>query len=213
MVYIRIQKILAMLNRSLLLVAAFCLLFSVACKKSNHSGNSTPSPLAGSWTFDGETSNINITSSISIGPIKAQVINLIDFRTINNVGSLTFTSDSLDAVGVGYSIDTSYTTIESVGGISDTTVSSLVTTANATDTASSYQLIGQDSIYFPNGSPFAFNIDSIQPPIQIKGAHFTISGSTLTFTSTINQSGNETINGITAPTTGTITSVITLSKQ
>ena len=77
----------------------------------------------------------------------------------------------------------------------------------------SYELIGQDSVYFPNGSPFKLNVDSVQPPIQINGAHFTITGSTLTFTSTINQSGNETINGITAPTTGMITSVITLSKQ
>jgi hypothetical protein len=202
-----------MLNRSLLLAVATCLLFSVACKKSNHSGNSVPSPLVGNWNFDGETSNIDITSSISIGPISAQVINLIDFRTLNNVGSLTFTSDSLEAVGVGYTIDTTYMTIESAGGLSDTTISTLATTAKPTDTASNYQLIGQDSIYFPNGSPFALNIDSIQPPIQIHGAHFTISGSTLTITSTINQSGNETINGITAPTTGTIQSVITLSKQ
>jgi hypothetical protein len=202
-----------MLNRFFLLAIAFCLLFSVACKKSNHSGNSGSNPLVGSWTFVGETTNANITSSISIGPITAQVINLIDFRTINNAGSLIFTSDSLDAVGVGYSIDTSYVTIESAGGVSDTSVSPLTATVKPTDTASSYQLIGQDSIYFPNGSPFAMNIDSIQPPIQINGGHFTISGTTLTITSTINQSGNETINGITAPTTGTISSVITLSKQ
>jgi hypothetical protein len=202
-----------MLNRSLVLVLSFCLLFSVACKKSNHSSNSGSNPLVGSWTFVGETTNADITSSISIGPITAQVINLIDFRTINNSGSLTFTSDSLDAVGVGYSIDTSYVTIESAGGVSDTSVSPLTATVKATDTASSYQLIGQDSIYFPNGSPFAMNIDSIQPPIKINGGHFTISGATLIITSTISQSGNETINGITAPTTGTISSVITLSKQ
>jgi hypothetical protein len=161
----------------------------------------------------GETTNADITSTISIGPITGTVINLIDFRTINNAGNLTFTSDSLNAVEVGYSIDTTYTTIESAGGVSDTSVSSLTATAQPTDTASTYQLIGQDSIYFPNGSPFALNIDSIQPPIQIKGAHFTISGTTLTITSTINQSGNESINGITAPTTGTIKSVITLSQQ
>ena len=146
------------------------------------------------------------------GPISVTVVNLIDFRTIDNMGSLNFTSDSLDAVGVGYTIDTTYTTYTTTGGITDTTVSSLMTTVQPTNTSASYQLIGQDSIYFPNGSPFAFNVDSIQPPIQINGAHFTISGSTLTITSTLNQSGNETVNGITAPTTGTVSSVITLSK-
>ncbi|HET6256968.1 MAG TPA: hypothetical protein VFE32_23045 [Puia sp.] len=202
-----------MLNRALFLAIAFCLLVSVACKKSNHSGNSGPNPLEGSWTFEGETSNADITSTATFGPIAVKVVNLLDFRTIDNMGSLTFMSDSLNAVGVGYTIDTTYTTYTYTGITTDTTVSPLSATVQPTNTSVSYKLIGQDSIYFPNGSPFALNVDSIQPPIQINGAHFTISGNTLTFTSTLNQSGNETINGITAPTTGTISSVITLSKQ
>jgi hypothetical protein len=199
-----------MSNRSPFLAIAFCLLFSVACKKSNHSG---PNPLTGGWTFVGETTNADITSTASFGPISVTVINLIDFRTINNMGSITFTADSLDAVGVGYTIDTTYTTYTNTGLAIDTTVSPLVTTVKPANTSFSYKLIGQDSIFFPNGSPFALNVDSIQPPIQINGAHFTISGNVLTFTSKLNQSGNETVNGITAPTTGTISSVITLSKQ
>ncbi len=203
-----------MSNRLSFLAIAICLLLSVACKKSNHSGtNSGPNPLTGNWTYEGETTNADITSTASFGPLTVKVVNLIDFRTLNNVGGLTFTSDSLDAVGVGYSIDTTYTTYTYTGGNIDTTVSPLIATTKPTNTSVSYELIGQDSIYFPNGSPFTFNVDSIQPPIQINGAHFTISGTTLTFTSTLNQSGNETVNGITAPTTGVISSVITFSKQ
>jgi hypothetical protein len=203
-----------MSNRSPFLAIAICLLFTVACKKSNHSGNSGPNPLTGtSWKFDGETTKADITSTASIGPISVTVINLINFQTLNNVGSFTFTADSLGLVGVGYTIDTTYTSITSSGGITDTLVSPLTDTAKPLNTSVTYQLIGQDSIYFPNGSPFKLNVDSIQPPIQLSGAHFTISGSTLTFTSSINLSGNETIHGITAPTTGPITSVITLTKQ
>lgn len=204
-------KTVAMLNRSPFLAIAFCLLFSVACKKSNN--NSGSNPLAGSWNFVGETTNADITSNASLGPISIQVVNLIDFRTINNMGSLTFKSDSLDAVGVGYSIDTTYTTYTITALATDTSVSPLMATVQPADTSVSYQLIGQDSIYFPNGSPFGLSVDSIQPPIQIKGAHFILSGSTLSITSTINQSGNLTVNGISLPTTGTVSSVITLSKQ
>jgi hypothetical protein len=202
-----------MSNRSLLLAITFCLLFSIACKKNNSGNNSGSNPLTGSWNFEGETTNADITSTATFGPISVQVVNLIDFRTIDNTGSLTFTSDSLDAVGVGYTIDTTYTTYTISALVTDTSVSPLMTTTPPTNTSVNYQLIGQDSIYFPNGSPFALNVDSIQPPIQINGAHFTISGSTLTITSTLNQSGNETVNGISLPTTGTISSVITLSKQ
>jgi hypothetical protein len=186
---------------------------ATACKKSNHSGGSGSDPLTGDWTFQGEATNADIVSSISFGPLTVKVTNLIIFQTTNNTGNLTFTSDSLEAIGVGYTIDTTYTTYTNTGVSIDTSVSPLMTTANPTTTTASYKLIGSDSIYFPNGSPFSLNIDSIQPPIQINGAHFKISGSTLTFTSTINLSGNETIGGVTAPTTGPIKSVITLNKQ
>lgn len=198
--------------RSPFIAIVVLLLFTTACKKNNNSGNTGPNPLPGTWTFDGETTNADITSTASFGPISVSVRNLIDFRTIDNVGSITFTTDSLELAGVGYTIDTTYTTITNTGISIDTTISPLMTTAAPSSELFIYKFVGQDSIYFPNGSPFALNVDSIQPPIKINGAHFTINGSTLTFTSTINQSGNETVNGITAPTTGTIKSVITLSK-
>jgi hypothetical protein len=202
-----------MSNRSSFLVIAVCVLFCAACKKKNN-GNSGSNPLTGtSWNVEGETTNADITSTATFGPLSVTVINLIDFRTINNVGTIAFTADSLMATGVGYGIDTSYTSITETAVSTDTTISPLVTTVPPGNAAFSYKVIGQDSIYFPNGSPIALNVDSIQPPIQAKGAHFIISGSTLTITSTINQSGNETVHGVTAPTTGTIKSVINLTKQ
>jgi hypothetical protein len=199
-------------NRIPLLVIAVCLLLTVACKKSNHSGNSGPNPLLGSWTFAGETTNATVTYTASFGPISVKVVNLIDFRTIDNTGSFNFTSDSLDAIQVGYSIDTTYTSYAYTGLTIDTTVSPLTNTTPPANTSSNYELIGNDSIYFPHGSPFAVAADSVQPPIQINGAHFTISGNTLTLTSTINQSGNANLGGVTVPATGTGTSVITLTK-
>ncbi|HTR31677.1 MAG TPA: hypothetical protein VMH27_20535 [Puia sp.] len=203
-----------MTHRLPFVVIAACLLFSAACKKSNNNGNAGPNPLTGtSWNVEGETTSADVTSTATFGPLSVTVINLIDFHTIDNTGTISFTSDSLNATGVGYSIDTSYTSITQTPVSSDTIISPLATTVPPGNASFSYKLIGQDSIYFPNGSPIALNVDSIQPPIEAKGAHFTINGTTLTITSTINQSGNETVNGITAPTTGTIRSVITLSKQ
>lgn len=201
-----------MAKRYSLLAIAFCLLFSLSCKKSNHAANNGPNPLAGSWGFEGETTNADIAASAAYGPLNVTVTELINFRTANNEGSFKFTADSMYLDGVSYTIDTTYTTITNTGLTIDTTVTPLVVTPQPLDTSVTYQLIGQDSIYFPKGSPFVLNVDSIQPPIQIKGAHFAISGTTLTITSIIAQSGNETVNGITAPTTGTIKSVITLSQ-
>jgi hypothetical protein len=208
------MKTLTMLDRFTILSAVFFLLVFVACKKSNNSGNTSgPNPLTGSWTFTAETSNANITATESLGPISVNVLALVDLRTIDNAGTFTFSADSLQGIGVGYTIDTTYATYITTGGITDTTVSPLMTTVAPTNSEASYQLIGQDSIYFPNGSPFAVSVDTSQPPVEIKGAHFSISGSTLTLTSTFTQTGNETVDGITAPTTAQISSVITMTKQ
>jgi hypothetical protein len=211
--YVIAHENLAMAKRIPFITAVVCLLLFAACKKSSSGGSSGPNPLTGNWAFDGETTNANIVSTTTFGPLSIKVTNLIAFRTIDNVGTLTFTTDTLNAVGVGYDIDTTYTTITNTGLSIDTTTAPLVTTAQPANTSASYRLIGSDSIYFPNGSPFTINVDSVQPPIQFNGAHFKISGTTLTLTSTISLNGPETVNGITAPTTGIISSVITLNKQ
>ena len=203
-----------MLNR-FIFFSVFCLLlvFS-ACKKSNNSGsNSGPNPLTGSWQFTSETSNANITATETLGPISVNVLAVVDFRTINNTGTFTFTADTLQAINLGYSIDTTYTAYTTAGGVTDTSYYPLKTTVAPANSSASYKLIGQDSIYFPNGSPFSVNVDTGQAPVEITGAHFSIVGSTLTLTSIFTKTSTETVGGITAPTTGHISSVITMTKQ
>lgn len=201
-----------MLNRFTLLSAAFCLLIFAACKKSNSGGNPSD-PLVGNWTFTGETSNAHVTASESLGPVSLELVDPIVFRTINNTGTFTFTSDSLDAAGIGYTVDTTYTSYLYTGATVDSTTDTLNVTQPPTSSNVTYQLVGTDSINFPSGSPFALKIDSGQQTIQINGAHFTISGSTLTLTSTLTQTVNEMLDGVSIPTTAQVSSVITLTKQ
>ncbi|HEV2352602.1 MAG TPA: hypothetical protein VGR89_00025 [Puia sp.] len=202
-----------MIHRVTLLAAICCLFLAGACKKSKSGNNPANNPLTGSWTFDGETSNGNATSTVMVGPLSVKVVSVIAFRTINNAGTVTFNSDSMVLMGLAYGIDTSFTTYTYTGLTVDSTQVPFASTVPPSDTLVTYQLIGQDSIYFPNGSPFAVNVDSLQPPIQIKGAHFSISGTNLTLTSTINQTSNATVNGITAPATVSLKGIVNLTKQ
>jgi hypothetical protein len=200
-------------NKYTLISAAFFILVIAACKKSNSSGGSSSSnPLTGTWNYTAETSNANISASESIGPISVQVVDVAAIRTINNTGNFVFTADSVSANQVGYMVDTTYTTYTTTGGVTDTATGPLKDTVAPANSKVSYQLIGQDSIYFPNGSLFAVNLNTGQSA-QISGAHFTVSGNTLTLTSTIDQTMNETIDGVTLPTTALIKSTITLTKQ
>jgi hypothetical protein len=202
-----------MLNKLTFLSAALLILGVSACKKSNSSGgNPSTNALTGTWNFTQEAANANISASESIGPISATVLDIANFRTINNTGTVVFTADSAAANQVGYMIDTTYTSYTNIGGVMDTVVSPLTDTIAPASSSVAYQMIGTDSIYFPSGSPFGVNVTNGQMA-QINGGHFTIVGNVIKLTSIINQTMNETLNGITVPTTAKISSTITLTKQ
>ena len=182
-----------------------------ACKKSNSGSSTTANPLAGgTWNFVDLSSNANLTATES-GLISGKIVDITDFTTIDNSGSITFTADSMSGSGIGYTIDTTYTTYTTVAGTTDTVTTPYTTTIAPTSSSTSYQLIGTDSIYFGAGTPFSVSLYA-GDTVKIEGAHFSISGNTLTLTSTIDQAGNVTYEGLTVPSVTQITSKISLSK-
>jgi hypothetical protein len=200
-----------MANKITVLSAVFVILVMGACKKSNSNNSSSTNPLAGgTWNFVDLSSNAKLTATES-GLISAQLIDITDFKTIDNMGTISFTADSMTGSGIGYTIDTTYTTYTYVGGTGDTVTTPYTTTISPTSSSTSYQLIGSDSIYFGSGTPFSVSLYA-GDTIKIEGAHFSISGNTLTLTSSINQAGNVTYNSITVPSVTQINSTITLSK-
>jgi hypothetical protein len=187
-----------MVNKITVLSAVLVLFMMGACKKSNSGSSSSTNPLTGTtWNFVDLTSDANLTATES-GLISGKIVDITDFTTIDNSGTITFTADSMSGSGIGYTIDTTYTTYT----YSDqrAILSRLLTRQLLPPPlpATSYQLIGTDSIYFGSGTPFSVSLYA-GDTIKIEGAHFTISGNTLTLTSTIDQAGNVTYEGITAP--------------
>jgi hypothetical protein len=201
-----------MLNKFTFGSAAFILLTIGACKKSNSGGGSGSDPLTGNWNFTSMTSNATITATETVGPVTAKIIDVGDFTTKNNTGSFAFTADSLATNGLGYAIDTTYTTYTYVGTTGDTVVTPVSTTIPPASSKVAYTLVGSDSINFPGATPFTVGLSTGQS-VQINGAHFAISGTTLTLTSTINQTASETFGGVTAPANTQAKTIITLTKQ
>jgi hypothetical protein len=200
-----------MVKNITVLSAILVILTMGACKKSNSGGNSSSTnSLTGTWTFVDLNSDGNLTATES-GIISGKIVDITDFTTIDNSGTITFTADSMSGSGVGYTIDTTYTTYTYVGSTNDTVTTPYTTTVAPTSSSTSYQQIGSDSIYFGSGTPFYVSLYA-GDTVKIEGAHYSISGDTLTLTSTINQAGNVTYEGITAPSVTQITSKITLSK-
>jgi hypothetical protein len=200
-----------MVSKITVLSAVLVILTLGACKKSNSGSSTTANPLAGgTWNFVDLSSNANLTATES-GLISGKIVDITDFTTIDNSGSITFTADSMSGSGIGYTIDTTYTTYTTVAGTTDTVTTPYTTTIAPTSSSTSYQLIGTDSIYFGAGTPFSVSLYA-GDTVKIEGAHFSISGNTLTLTSTIDQAGNVTYEGLTVPSVTQITSKISLSK-
>jgi hypothetical protein len=199
-----------MVNKITFLSTVLVLLMTVACKKSNSGGSSTTNPLTGTtWNFVDLTSDANLTAT---EPGVASVVDITDFTTIDNSGTITFTADSMSGSGIGYTIDTSYTTITTIGTTPpDTVTTAYTTTISPTSSSTSYQLVGTDSIYFGASTPFAVSLYA-GDTIKIEGGHFTISGNTLTLTSSIDQPGTITYSVLTVPSVTVIKSTITLTK-
>lgn len=199
-----------MANKMIVLFTVVVLFMMGACKKSNSSSNSSTNPLAGTtWNFISLTSDANLTATeTGIG----QAVDIIDFTTIDNSGTISFSADSMSGSGIGYTIDTSYTTISTAGtNPPDTVTTPYTTTIAPTSSSTSYKLIGTDSLYFGATTPFAVSL-SAGDTIKIEGAHFTISGNTLTLNSSINQAGTVSEGFVTVPSVTVIKSTITLSK-
>ena len=200
-----------MVKNITVLSAVLMILTMVACKKSNSGSSSSTNPLAGgTWNFVDLSSNANLTATES-GLISGKIVDLTDFTTIDNSGTISFTADSMSGSGIGYTIDTTYTTYTYAGTTSDTVTTPYTTTISPTSSSTSYQLIGSDSIYFGSGTPFSVSLYA-GDTVKIEGAHFSISGNTLTLTSTIDQAGNVTYEGLTVPSVTQISSKIILSK-
>jgi hypothetical protein len=189
-----------MRNKSILLTfAVFLMLLVVACHKSN-SGGSSSGPLVGNWNFINMNAHTQATTNAGPGITSVSVSNYI---TKNNTGTIQFTKDSMAINNLSYTVDTTFTTYFYVAGVfTDSIVTPISTSLPATSATVEYQVIGSDSIYFPNGGILPQGLTGNG---QGTGATYVLSGSTLTLTSALSDTSNGVVEVGKA--------VITLQKQ
>jgi hypothetical protein len=158
---------------SALILCLSCGLIVISCKKSNSSAAPT-NAVTGTYTFV----NMNVQSQETQSEANSiTAVALANYITKNNTGTVQFTTDSMAANGVGYSVDTSVITNFYLSGTlyaADTTA--FTATVPATSTTQAYKLIGTDSLYFPNGGLIPAGLTSAGAG---EGARFVVTGDTL----------------------------------
>ncbi len=119
-----------------------------SCKKDNTPGNTAG--LEGTYKLKYLNAQTNSTLTGSAGD---KVITLSDYTTENNQGTIVFNSTTLSATGLAYSVNSPAKYYQYDGtDLIDSSSYPITFTLSPSNSTSQYQLIGADSIYFPQGA-------------------------------------------------------------
>jgi len=177
-----------------LLFAAICF---IACQKeitdsvdnggdnSGGNNNDTSNVLIGTWTFDSLSSQQHTTADVNDNGIDDLTVSDFSYTSAGNFGTLTVNDSLFKLSGITYSFSTTITSsVYQDGVLTDTSSYPYGFYFPPSNSSSTYQLIGADSVYFPNGNPFPKDTSlTTQQPFGLK---FKINGNSLIFTQAIN---------------------------
>jgi hypothetical protein len=202
-----------MSRRSTFLAVALFLLPFIACKKNNAGG--PPAALAGNWSFVSVAAHTQSTETDISGIDTFKEIITYQYTSTNNMGVINFSADSMYEKGLGYSIAPETEAYDYNNGILKDSVSlpPLSFTLPTTNTATNYQLVGTDSIYYPDGGILSMSGTAGTSPAGAAGGHYVISGGTMTITISINDSTTQSGVGFTGKRVVQGPEVVTLKKQ
>ena len=150
-----------------------------ACKKSNQNGGS--GSIQGTWKFLylAATTRDNATSA---GGYSSTTFT--SYKTIDNGGTVTFTTDSMEVTGLTYTVNTTATSYIYIGNVlQDSLPLPFNLTLPATNESIAIKAVGNDSLYAPNGGIVPANYSGVTVSAsQPSGVHYVISHDTLEMT-------------------------------
>ena len=202
----------------LLIIAAVCL---VSCQKeisdyinddnSNGGNNGEDStavnPLKGLWNFTSISANTQNSSELNYLGEDDKTISFTNYTSENNSGTLVVDDSIFSMNDHTYSISTTLKTYSYQNGV---LLDSMDVPFNyympATNSTAKYKLIGNDSVYFPEGGFLSTASDS--SAFKPYGLKFKIAGTVLTFTQNISLDTVVTASGVSQHETSTGTGTI-----
>jgi hypothetical protein len=191
------------------LLAFFFWLF--ACKKDNNS-SAAASSLTGTWTFMGMHATTSATAVDSGIGFSSKDITTSDYQTTANGGTMTISGNTMTGAGITYTANIiAFASEYEDGVLIDTFSTSIPFSVPATNSSSTFEVIGKDSIHYTGTNIFG-SAGSGTPAST--GSKFSVSGNILTLTSVVAKDTVSNIGtGETLTQHETATVVATLQKQ
>lgn len=192
----------------LLLLAVLTIAF-ISCKKEK--SDSSSADIEGTYTFKGTTANT--ISAISVIGTGEKAVTTTEYTTTDNAGTIVIQSGIMTATDLTYSIDTRAKYEYYVNGVLDDTLSvPFQFTLPAISSASTYKIIGEDSIYFPN-STILSGMDPSTMHGGASGGRFAINGNQLVLKMNLTRDTTFSQDGHTMNQTQTIIANMVMEKQ
>jgi hypothetical protein len=155
----------------------------IACKKDSNSNNAATAGLVGSWTFTGMHATTSATSLDSGIGFSSKVITTSDYQTTANGGVVAISGNTMTGTGITYAANiVAFTTNYEDDVLIDTLSTSIPFTVPATNSSSTFEVIGKDSINYTGSNIFG-SAGSGAPAAT--GSKFSVSGNILTLTSVV----------------------------
>lgn len=196
---------------------AVAILFITSCQKEiepfDDSGSTgTGTSISGTWNFVSLNGNTQSTQEYNESGTDYKTITYSNYTTINNTGTITFNDSTFNSANIGYYISSLLNGYDYENGVLvDSTQMPFSITIDSSNSTGKYELIGSDSIYFPQGS--FVSVSGSQVQAEPSGAKYTLSGNTLTITQMVSKDTTQDILGIPYHTIEAGTFVISLQKQ
>lgn len=169
------KKLLLQLTAPIILALIFLL---PACNKDK--ATNATSAIDGTYNFKSTSA---VTESSITGNAGDKAITRSNYTTNNNGGTLTFSNGNLTAKGLTYTINSQASAYEYLNGtLIDSVSYPFNFTLQPSNYTGQYQLVGSDSIYFPQGGITVAVDGSATYQGQPGGGHYSISGNILTIT-------------------------------
>jgi hypothetical protein len=184
-------------------------IFFTACKKDNNTTNS--SSLSGDWTFEGFNAQTSSTDIDNEGGEIFKTVTTSNYTTGSNGGSVNISGNTMTGTGITYSANMLVFVSDYDDNVLDDTLSTyLPINIPATNSVSTFEVIGSDSIHYTSASMFGSGGNG-SPASD--GAKFSISGDVLTLTSSVIQDKTIDTLGETIMQHETATVIATLQRK
>lgn len=163
---------------------ALIILFAACQKGIEPFDGSNPVPtenvLKGTWKFMSLTAHTETTQEYTDSATDYKTVGISDYTTTNNTGIFIFGDSTVNYTNVSYMVSSKVIAYNyQNGGLIDTTQMPFSTALDSTSASGKYELIGSDSIYFPEGFIYVSDVTTQSEP---SGGKISINGNMLTIT-------------------------------